>query len=214
MSSRMTLTAQEKGKGRLLPSDPVERRDTSPSPSVSSSSSSGPSSSSHSSSESDSESGGEDSSEEESDDEISQEYLDSLLEKARKSIAAKAVNNTVASKGSALEDDIIALDDPESELKYAFLNLHLEPLSHRQRTLPPLDPGALPPPYITFGKTPNDAPSAIRDLDVERAMKSSSSLTVPIPPVPPPELTKSGKSLNKEKKEVRPKAIPSLLFRD
>jgi hypothetical protein len=115
----MTLTAQEKGKGRLLPSDPVERRDTSPSPSASlSSSSSGPSSSLHSSS--DSESDGEDSSEEESEDEISQEYLDSLLEKARKSIAAKAVKNTVASKGRALEDDMIALDDPESELKYAF----------------------------------------------------------------------------------------------
>jgi hypothetical protein len=114
----MTITAQEKGKGRLLPSDPVERRDTSPSPSASSSSSSGPSSSLHSSS--DSESDGEDSSEEESEDEISQECLDSLLEKARKSIAAKAVKNTVASKGRALEDDMIALDNPESEIKHAF----------------------------------------------------------------------------------------------
>jgi hypothetical protein len=71
-----------------------------------------------SSSESDPESDGEDSSEEE--DEISQEYLDSLLEKARKSIAAKAVQSTVAGKGGALEDDMIALDDPESELKCAF----------------------------------------------------------------------------------------------
>jgi hypothetical protein len=119
-SSRMTLSAQEKGKGRLLPSDSVERRDTSPSPSASSSSSSSPSSSLHSSSESDSESDGEDSSEEEGEDEVSQEYLNSLLEKARKSIAAKAVQNTVASKGDALEDDVIALDDPESELKCAF----------------------------------------------------------------------------------------------
>jgi len=115
----MTLSAQEKGKGRLLPSDSVERRDTSPSPSASSSSS-GPSSSLHSSSESDPESDGEDSSEEEGEDEISQEYLNSLLEKARKSIAAKAVQNTVASKDGGLEDDMIALDDPESELKYAF----------------------------------------------------------------------------------------------
>jgi hypothetical protein len=36
-------------------------------------------------------------------------------------------------------------------------------------------------------------------------MKSSSSLSVPVPPVPPPELTKSGKPLNKkEKNEVCP----------
>jgi len=115
----MTFSAQEKGKGRLLPSDSVERGDISRSPSASPSSS-GPSSSLHSSSESDSESDGEDSSEEESEDEISQEYLDSLLEKARRSIAANAVQNIVASKGGALEDDVIALDDPESELKYAF----------------------------------------------------------------------------------------------
>ena len=128
MFSRMTLSAQEKGKGRLLPSDSVERGDISPSPSASSSSS-GPSSSLHSSSEeSDSESDGEDSSEEESEDEISQEYLNSLLEKARRSIAANAVQNIVASKGGALEDDVIALDDPESELKYAFF-LYLSPFT-------------------------------------------------------------------------------------
>ena len=72
------------------------------------------------------------------------------------------------------------------------------------RGLPPLDPGTLPPSYITFGESPNDAPSAIRDLDVERLMESSSSRSVPALPAPPPELTKSGKPLTKkEKKAVR-----------
>ncbi len=72
------------------------------------------------------------------------------------------------------------------------------------RDLPALDPGTLPPPYITFGESPYDAPSAIRDLDAERVMEASSSRSVPAPPVPPAELTKSGKPLTKnEKKAVR-----------
>ena len=81
---------------------------------------------------SESESDGSDSSEEEEEDQISQEYLDSLLEKARRSIAAKAVQNTAAHKADALEDDIIELDDPgsDSELKYAFLSLSLFSNSH------------------------------------------------------------------------------------
>ena len=74
-------------------------------------------------------------------------------------------------------------------------------LSH-YRGLPPLDPGALPPSYFTFGESPNDAPSALRDLDVERLMESSSSCSAPAAPVPPPELTKSGKPLTKKEKKA------------
>ena len=70
------------------------------------------------------------------------------------------------------------------------------------RGLPPLDPGTLPPAYITFGDSPHDAPSAIRDLDVERVMESSSSRSVPAPPRPPPELAKSGKPLTKKEKKA------------
>ncbi|KAI0287957.1 Fcf2 pre-rRNA processing-domain-containing protein [Russula brevipes] len=176
----MTLSAQQKGKGKLLPSLSVQSADVS---SVSSPSSG--SSSSYSSSESESEPDSVDDSEDE-EDEISKEYLNSLLEKARRSIAAKAVQNAVANDGKALEEDIIELDDPESELK----------------SLPPLDPGTLPPSYITIGENPDDAPSAIRDLDAERAMKASSSLSVPAPPASPPELTKSGKPLTKKEKKV------------
>jgi hypothetical protein len=127
LSYIMTLSAQEKGKGRALPSDSVEY---SKSP-VLSFASSGSSSSQYSSSSSESESDSSDSSEEDEDeDEISQEYLDSLIEKARRSIAAKAAQNTAADKGDALEDDIIELGDPESELKYIFLPLPLLPSSH------------------------------------------------------------------------------------
>jgi hypothetical protein len=112
----MTLSAQQKGKGRLLPQELAKcaRFSSSPSPSSTSSSPSSP----HSSSESESD---EDSSEDEEDeDEVSQEYLDSLLEKARRSIASKAIGESVADKGDVLEEDIIGLDDPESELKCVF----------------------------------------------------------------------------------------------
>jgi len=112
----MTLSAQQKGKGRLLPQESAKCAGFSSSPSPSSTSSSP--SSSHSSSESESD---EDSSEdEEEDDDVSQEYLDSLLEKARRSIASKAIGKTVADKGNVLEEDIIGLDGPESELKCVF----------------------------------------------------------------------------------------------
>lgn len=107
----MTLSAQQKGKGRLLPQELAKDAGFSRSPSPSSTSSS------HSSSESESD---EDSSEDEEDD-VSQEYLDSLLEKARRSIASKAIGKAVTDKGDSLEEDIIVLDDPESELKCVFL---------------------------------------------------------------------------------------------
>jgi len=197
---RMTLSAQQKGKGRSLPQESTKCARSSSSPSSSSASSSP--SSSYSSSESESD---EDSSEDEEDD-VSQEYLDSLLEQARRSIASKAMGKTVADKGDVLEEDIIGLDDPESELKCVFfpLFLYLSPLAwflSYLRSLPPLDPGTLPNSYITLGKTLNDAPLAVRDLDAERVLESSSSLSAPAPPPPPPELTKSGKPLTKKEKK-------------
>lgn len=121
----MALSAQQKGKGRLLPQD--ERAEFSRSPSPSSESSSSPSSSSYSSSEPESDGG--DSSEDE--DDVSQEYLDSLLEKARRSIASKAKQNTVADNGDDLEEDIIVLDDPETELKCVSLSFPFDSLSYR-----------------------------------------------------------------------------------
>src|SRR6266852_10000422 len=112
----MTTSAQEKGKGRLLPQESAKSAEFSSPPSPSPTSSS--SSSSHSSSSSESESD-EVSSEDEEDD-VSQEYLDALLEKARRSIASKAIAKTVADKGDVVEEDIIGLDDPDSDLKCVF----------------------------------------------------------------------------------------------
>jgi hypothetical protein len=200
--SRMPLSALQKGKGRLLPSSSLESAEISGSSSPLSVSSGSSSSSPSSESESDSDM---DSLEDEGEGETSPPYLDSLLEKARASIAAKVVHHTSKHYGDASED-VIKLDDPESELKCVLvlssLCTGLSSPSH-SRHLPPLDPGVLPPSYITFGKALHDAPSAIRDLDAERAMESSSSLSVPAPPAPPPELTKSGKPLTaKDKKAV------------
>jgi len=181
----MALSVSQKGKGRLYPNDSLDRDENFVSWSSTSSGSSTSSLSSSSESESESEHGAN-SSEDEDEDDVSQEYLDALLEKARASIAEKAAKNTLAQNGDALEADVIRLTDIESELE----------------GLPPLDPGALPPSYITFGESPNDAPSAIRDLDVERVMASSSPRSAPAPPVPPPEITKSGKPLTKKEKKA------------
>ncbi|EEB86957.1 hypothetical protein MPER_15908, partial [Moniliophthora perniciosa FA553] len=63
-----------------------------------------------------------------------------------------------------------------------------------------------PTPYFTLGKSRNEGPSSLRDPDVERVESSASSLDMPAPPVPPPELSKSGKSFTKrQKKELRNK---------
>src|SRR6266702_162190 len=117
----MALSVLQKGKGRLHPADSLDRAESSElssgSPTSSGSSSSSLSSSSGSESESEP---GADSSEDQDEDEVSQEYLDSLLEEARASIAEKVANNTPAQNGGALEDDVIRLNDSESELEYVF----------------------------------------------------------------------------------------------
>ncbi|KAF8262541.1 Fcf2 pre-rRNA processing-domain-containing protein [Lactarius quietus] len=183
----MALSVSQKGKARLRPDDTLYLDESAKFSSGSTTSSGSSTSSFSSSSESGSESESEskhsaDDSEDDSEDEVSQEYLDSLLEKARASIARKAAKN--GSAQDAPEEDVIRLNDLEAE------------------GLPPLDPGTLPPSYITFGESPHDAPSAIRDLDVERVLESSSSRTVPAPPPPPPVLTKSGKPLTKKEKKA------------
>ncbi|KAF7982934.1 hypothetical protein HWV62_25228 [Athelia sp. TMB] len=120
-------------------------------------------------------------SESDSEDEITPEYLESLLQKARQHAAT---NRAGKNNGNSLEEDIINIS---SSLK---------------ESLPELDPGKLPPAYIRLGKTRRDGPSQIRDPDVERAMLASSSFDIPAPPVPPPELTKSGKPLTKKEKKA------------
>ncbi|KAF8073805.1 hypothetical protein FPV67DRAFT_1666557 [Lyophyllum atratum] len=119
-----------------------------------------------------------------SDDPVTPEYLESLLEKARKNYAAPLQRQQNFPKTSRTERIIS---------------------SHWKATLVK-NPGSLPPAYFELGESRFDGPSVMRDPDVESAEKASSSLAVPQPPVPPPELTKSGKPLtHKEKKELKNK---------
>ena len=115
----MALSISQKGRGRFCPDDSLDLHGSSQFSSRSSSSSSASSFSSSSGSESESEhsaDGSEDEDEEE--EEVTQEYLDSLLEKARASIAEKAAKNNPAKDAS--NEDIIKLDDLESEWKCVF----------------------------------------------------------------------------------------------
>ncbi|KAJ7600991.1 Fcf2 pre-rRNA processing-domain-containing protein [Mycena floridula] len=119
-------------------------------------------------------------SESESEDEsATQEYLNSLFEKARQSaILAKSKSK---SKELPVEDDIISLES--------------------KPPIPSLDPGNIPKPYFTLGSSRTD-PSTLRDPAVELAEKASAALSVPAPPLPPPELSKSGKPLTKKEKKA------------
>ncbi|KAF8908933.1 Fcf2 pre-rRNA processing-domain-containing protein [Gymnopilus junonius] len=120
---------------------------------------------------------------------ITQEYLDSLLEKARKNARA-AEEPLRTSKGDEdKEEEVITLD---GEVQMC--------------PLPKLDPGKLPAPYIVLGETRFDGPLSIRDPEVEFTQQATASTSLPAPPIPPPELTKSGKPLTKkEQRELKRK---------
>ncbi|KAG6876364.1 hypothetical protein C0993_003660 [Termitomyces sp. T159_Od127] len=157
----------------------------------SSSSSSPASDSSEFSDSSDSEHSNSDS---DSDDPVTSEYLDGLLEKARQNYAAAAAKEKMSTPSAP--EEVITLDkDPG------------------QKPLPQLDIGTLPPSYFELGITRFDGPSKMKDPGIDLAEKASSSRTVPSPPVPPPEITKSGKPLTrKEKKELKNKTAGSDWF--
>lgn len=145
-----------------------------------------------------------DSSDYESD--VTPEYLESLLEKARSN--ASAPNRDVV-KG----EDIITLDDEASQ-PYVERRVLRHSTSHMSsnRLLPPLDPGNLPVAYFQLGESRRDGPLSFRDPDVELAEKASSSRVAPEPPIPPPELTKSGKPLTKKEKKKVCGHWPSIMF--
>lgn len=146
-----------------------------------------------------------------SDEEIGQEFLDSLLEKARRNAALKAQDRedergNVPAEGG--EEEEIRLDIGNEEARKCVRRRHFPfrpPNIRPARPLPPLDPGKLPDPYIELSDTRQAGPSRVRDLDVEQAEQSTLSRTVPASPPAPPEPTKSGRLLTKkEKKAVCP----------
>ncbi|KAK1231203.1 dTDP-fucopyranose mutase [Marasmius sp. AFHP31] len=128
-----------------------------------------------------------DSSESDSDEEITEEFLESLLEKARRNASNQSSEPTGSS--GVNEEELIVLQKEDSTTP-----------------LPPLDPGHIPEPYFQLGQTRHEK-SLLRDPDAELAEKKASVLaTAPAPPIPPPELTKTGKPMTKrERKELRNK---------
>ncbi|GJF00399.1 Fcf2 pre-rRNA processing-domain-containing protein [Phanerochaete sordida] len=178
----MTLIAdfKEKGKSRTLPEDleQIEPEDAdAPKSSVSDSDS-------DSDSESDETDEADSSDEDSEDEEVSQEFLQSLLNKARQNMIAKAE----AASSTGGEEEVINLggiDGLESD------------------SLPPLDPGNLPQPYLELPESAQAGPSKIRvrDLDVEQAEKSTASKT-PDMPAPPPSARPAGKPLTKKEQKA------------
>lgn len=95
----MAVTALEKGKGRALPEAEEDQLEDNHAHATTSSDSSD--------SDEDSSTSDSDASEEE-DDEISQEFLDSLLNQARKNMSAKAHTTS----DETAEEEVIRLGDP------------------------------------------------------------------------------------------------------
>jgi len=63
-------------------------------------------------------------------------------------------------------------------------------------------PRKFTPTLFRTGEEQNDGPSSIRDPDIENAIKASYLSTFRRAPVPPPELTKSGKPLTKKERKL------------
>ncbi|EAU86260.1 hypothetical protein CC1G_03471 [Coprinopsis cinerea okayama7 len=167
------LAVLDKGKGKEKAIDNVDQEERHEASSNSGSDSESDSESSTSSSSSSSDSDSEFS---DSDDEpeITKEYLDSLIEKAKQNALAKQ-------RQVEEEEEVLVLES--------------------DRPLPPLDPGNLPKPYIDPGSSIRDRTTK-RDLDAEALEQKTTELLVPQPPIPPPELTKSGKPLTKKEKKA------------
>ncbi|KZT64947.1 Fcf2-domain-containing protein [Daedalea quercina L-15889] len=171
-----TLISLNKGKGRAstpehLNAEALQSRDGSSSDSETSASSSDASDS-----------------ESDSDEEITQDFLNSLLERARRNATLKAQDNEHAN-ASPVEDE-------EEEIRFDTGN------KEEKMPLPSLDPGKLPKLYIELADSRQTGPSRVRDLDVEQAEQATSSRAVPASPSAPPEPTKSGKLLTKKEKKA------------
>ncbi|GBE83210.1 rRNA-processing protein [Sparassis crispa] len=174
----MALTALQKGKSKAALEDSAEHL-------ISDGTSSSASRSADSDSDSDSESES-DTDSDTGDEEVTQEFLNALLVRARHNVTAKTLPEGDRSGENLHEEEEIRLDDLKDP---------------EEQPLPPLDPGVLPAPYITLGDARKAAPSAIRHPDIEQVEQASSS-NAPARPLPPPELSKSGKPLTKKEKKA------------
>ncbi|KAN0087439.1 Fcf2 pre-rRNA processing domain containing protein [Tylopilus felleus] len=107
--------------------------------------------------------------------EITPEYLQSLLDTARRNVREEAQRVKMLQEEKETngfgEEDIIKIDDEEQEKE--------------EKPLPPLDPGVLPPPYFEFGKSRHQAPTSVRNPDVAQTESATSSASAPAPPEDP-----------------------------
>ncbi|KAF7299050.1 rRNA-processing protein fcf2 [Mycena indigotica] len=126
--------------------------------------------------------------------EVTAEYLASLLQKARDAVAS--------------QDDILSLDiSHETYCSEFSVPAYLSHCFCRHSLKPDL-----PEPYLTLGQRKID-PFTFRDPAVQAAEQASSSFVVPAPPVPPPEIGKSGKAMTKrERKALRKQTAGSDWF--
>jgi hypothetical protein len=147
--------------------------------------------------ESDSESSESDSEEEEG---VSEDFLQALLAKAHQSYAAEAEAKRLAEKSS----DIIALSvEDTNKWSNIFIYLDYSITEDAWRPLPRLKVTKQPSTYFPVDTAASGSYLSIKNPDVESMEKLVASLPAPTPPVPPPELSKSGKPLTKrEKREV------------
>ncbi|KAH7885361.1 Fcf2 pre-rRNA processing-domain-containing protein, partial [Phlebopus sp. FC_14] len=105
------------------------------------------------------------SSESDSEGEITEEYLQSLLDKARR-CTREARGTQKTRNEEQREEDIIKVGEEGDKL-------------------PSLDPGKLPPPYLELSEVRHAGPSSIRDPDVASVEAASSTLAVPAAPQDP-----------------------------
>lgn len=202
-STTMSLTAAQKGKGRALPMESSNGPALLHSPAGSeyevdsdSASDSGDETSSASSSSAASDSDSD------SDGSITSEYMQSLLEKARQN--ARALKKLAPALSAREEEEEVIHLISEPQLCVHTTSTYDPCLGCFARDqLPSLDPGSLPEPYITPGTSRQAGPSKIRDPEVERTEKISSTLSAPAAPAPPrDELTK------KQRNTVRNLELP------
>ncbi|KAK7469115.1 dTDP-fucopyranose mutase [Stygiomarasmius scandens] len=121
------------------------------------------------------------------DEDITPEYFRSLLEKARENAplntSADAERNETGEEEN--EEDVLVLQ------------------ADSKPPIPRLNPGTLPPSYFSSNSIGKNGIPSLRDPDAELAEKAYAT---PAPPIPPPELTKSGKPLTKkERKQLQTK---------
>ncbi|KAH9949888.1 Fcf2 pre-rRNA processing-domain-containing protein [Amylocystis lapponica] len=173
----MALTASQKGKGI-------------------STSSERPPSEHESSSSSDSNS--DSSSDSDNDEQLTQKHLEDLLRQARAHVqTARRQQPPKRRRSSSTERRI-----PRTGAHHLHESRHPLTVPPPSSPLPPLDPGALPAPYLTFGATRHAGPSQVHDPEVARAEQASAALAVPTAPASPPSLTNSGKPQTKRERKA------------